>query len=61
MDLEMGRAGMYDLRAQSRCGDPILHLRIRTLMLQSSGKPPTVRGVLDLRHAESRRTIVLPG
>jgi hypothetical protein len=61
MDLQTGRLGFYHLRAQARCGDPILHLRIRTLMLRSAGQLPVVRGVLDLVHSESRRTILLPG
>jgi hypothetical protein len=61
MDLSMGRAGFYDLRASARSGEPILHLRIRTYMLRSGVEPPSIHGVLDLRHAESRRTIGLPG
>ncbi len=61
MDLQIGRAGFYALRAQARCGDPVLHLRIRTYMLRSAGELPVVRGVLDLLHAESRRTILMPG
>jgi len=61
IDLQVGRAGFYKLRAQARCGDPILHLQIRTLMLRSAGQAPLVHGVLDLLHQESRRTIVLPG
>lgn len=61
MDLQLGRAGFYNIRAQARCGDPVLHMRIRTFMLRSAGQLPSVRGVLDLVHAESRRTIVLPG
>jgi hypothetical protein len=59
-DLQTGRGGLYDIRAQARCGDPILYLRIRTLLIASSGPAPAVRGVLDLRHAESRRSIMTP-
>jgi hypothetical protein len=61
MDLQSGQAGFYTIRAQAKCGDPVLHLRIRTLMLRSAGQVTLVHGVLDLLHAESRRTIVLPG
>ena len=60
MDLQMGKAGFYKIRAQAKCGDPVLHLRIRTYMLMSADQAPIVRGVLDLLHEESRRTIVLP-
>jgi|KBSSwiS6_1023812.scaffolds.fasta_scaffold48501_1 PAS domain-containing protein len=55
--LNAGLAGAYDIRAQARCGEPILHLRIRTLLVRSADAL-TVRGVLDLRHTESRRKIV---
>ena len=61
IDLQMGRAGFYHLRAQARCGDPVLHLRIRTFMIRAAGQLPLVHGVLDLVHEESRRTLVLPG
>ena len=56
-DLHAGLAGAYDIRAQARCGEPILYLRIRTLLVRSADAL-SVRGVLDLRHTESRRKIV---
>jgi hypothetical protein len=59
-ELQAGRAGQYDLRAQARTGDPILHIRIRTFIVRSKIGEPTVHGTLDLRHSESRRTITLP-
>lgn len=60
-DLGASRVGAYALRAQARCGDPVLHLRIRTFIMRSGPHAPTVYGVLDLRHSESRRTLLLPG
>jgi hypothetical protein len=55
--LQMGRAGTYDVRAQSRIGDPILYIRVRTLVLLSGSDRPGIYGALDLLHSESRRTI----
>jgi PAS domain-containing protein len=59
-ELHYSQAGAYECRAQARCGEPILHLRIRTLIVQAVGLPPAAKGVIDLRAVESRRTILLP-
>jgi hypothetical protein len=59
-DLQAGQVGAYDLRAQARRGEPVLHLRIRTFITRSRLHVPTICGVLDLRHSESRRTLLLP-
>jgi len=59
-DLLAGQPGRYDIRAQARCGEPVLYVRIRTLVARSSGHAPGVFGALDLLHADSRRTIILP-
>ena len=59
-ELQAGRVGQYDLRAQARTGEPILYIRIRTLIARSKAGDPTVHGALDLLHTESRRTIALP-
>lgn len=56
-DLFAGQVGSYPIRAQARLGEPILHLDIRTLLVRSNHLI-TVRGVLDLKHTESRRKIV---
>jgi hypothetical protein len=57
-ELQAGRVGQYDLRAQARTGEPILYIRIRTLIARSMAGDLTVHGALDLLHTESRRTIV---
>jgi hypothetical protein len=59
-ELQIGRAGSYDCRAQARVGEPILHIRVRTLAVSENGLPCGAEGMIDLRHVESRRTIVLP-
>jgi PAS domain-containing protein len=58
--LQAGRAGSYDCRAQARRGEPVLHLRVRTLVLQQQGYPSGAEGLIDLLDVESRRAIVLP-
>jgi hypothetical protein len=58
VELQTGIAGRYDLRAQARCGEPVLHLRIRTFVVRSGLHVPEVYGVLNLRQVESRRTVV---
>jgi hypothetical protein len=59
-DVGVARAGRYDLVAQARVGDPILHLRLRTYLVRSAGAPPEAGGRIDLRHVELRRAIVIP-
>ena len=58
-DLQAGRAGCYALRAQARTGDPVLHLRVRTLVVQQHGDPTGAEGLIDLAHVEPRRAIVV--
>jgi PAS domain-containing protein len=58
-DLQAGRAGCYDCRAQARTGDPVLHLRVRTLVVQQHGDPTGAEGLIDLAHVEPRRAIVI--
>jgi hypothetical protein len=59
-ELHYRLAGTYDCRAQGRAGEPILHLRIRTLIVQAAGKPPASKGIIYLRALEPRRAILLP-
>jgi hypothetical protein len=56
-DLQAGKAGSYEIRAQARCGEPILYLRVRTLLARSGVHAPAIFGALDLLHTETRRTI----
>jgi hypothetical protein len=57
-DLQAGKTGSYEIRAQARCAEPILYVRIRTLLVRSGVQPPAIFGALDLLHAEPRRSIM---
>jgi PAS domain-containing protein len=59
-DLQAGRAGKYDCRAQGRPGEPIVYLHLRTLIVQEQGQLKGAEGLIDLAHVEARRTIMLP-
>ena len=58
-DLQVGRGGCYECRAQARTGDPVLHIRVRTLVVQQRGDPTGAEGLIDLVAIEPRRAIVV--